>query len=524
MIVENSESPLEYSPAGVNETYKGEAVLGTFTGPNFFPNGFSRNDRFYPEELWDKVLANPDTQRKLKDNHIFGTLGHDTVLTEKEILDGYATHIVTSLEKRATPEGTNIGYGELKVLSTDGGQTIDKLAKAGVKFYSSTRGGGELKQGETMQNPKTGNSSPIVDPDQYNFGRIDLVFDPGFIEAEQVYESSELGTVQSNVSQMVESLGDGPRQFYESYARPAVNKVLHIAEDSSEGTSSTEESSDSDTSREESSTKSEQAPEVPDKTNKDSQSSEDLEDTPTPTESADKSKESKKDSKDKKVDKKDKKDPKDTSRYDDSIDLSMLSNNEDKNGGTQMPWEKMYNELKVRFDKTESEFDSAKAASQKLQSEFEGLKEVAKSKSDELDNLYSDNSKLQEAHDGLEKNLKEWTELGEQDSIKSILGHVGSDSSLVETRLNSTLGAIREYKKYRGLGSVESIKGDQGTLAEFVDILVMIQRLLKLLLLGTLTRLGSVTLVPLLLKVTYLKKGLENFLTKDSHLLKLLPS
>lgn len=148
------------------DTKKG--ILCRIKGDFFFPDGFSRNKRFYPKELWEKALSSPRIQKKLKDRNLYGTISHEQEINDKAFLEGKISHIVEKLE--ITNEGR--GYGEIAVLNTPAGEILDTLARAGSKLYVSTRGHG------TFKGEKDG--MPMVDPDTFVLETVDFVLEAGF--------------------------------------------------------------------------------------------------------------------------------------------------------------------------------------------------------------------------------------------------------------------------------------------------------------------------------------------------------
>ena len=150
----------------------GEHILAKVRGVFFCPNGKSRNGRFYEKALWENVLSNPAVNERLQNRNMFGTVGHETTLDDKAVLEGLVSHIVTHLEINENDEG----IGEALILNTPAGQTLNTILRAGGKMYVSTRANGTLKG-------KTSEGLPIVDKDTYDFQTVDFVCRPGFLEA-----------------------------------------------------------------------------------------------------------------------------------------------------------------------------------------------------------------------------------------------------------------------------------------------------------------------------------------------------
>lgn len=147
-----------------------KSVLARVRGDFFVPDGTSRNKRFYPRGLWEKVCANGQVQRKLKEKLMFGTIGHGQKIDDFTLLEGKMSHIVTNL----TIEG-NQGIGEALILDTPAGRILNTVLRAGSVLRVSSRANGTFK-GEQ-------NGVPIVDPDSYILETFDFVIDPGFFQA-----------------------------------------------------------------------------------------------------------------------------------------------------------------------------------------------------------------------------------------------------------------------------------------------------------------------------------------------------
>lgn len=149
-----------------------DGVLCKMKGEFFFPDGFSKNKRFYPKELWERAISNPRLAKKLNEKRLYGTISHEQEINDKAFLEGKISHIVTKLE--VTNEGK--GYGEISILDTDAGKILNTLARAGSKLFVSTRGHGSF-----LKEEKDGH--PIVDPKTYILETVDFVLEPGFENA-----------------------------------------------------------------------------------------------------------------------------------------------------------------------------------------------------------------------------------------------------------------------------------------------------------------------------------------------------
>ena len=181
----------------------GENIIGKVEGTFFVPGGFSRNKRYYPKNLWEKVLADPETQRRLADNTIFGCIGHSTgPVTETDLSSGKVSHF---MDKLWIDESTGMGKGVAYILNTDAGRNLKTYLKAGCKLKVSSRGEGSFLEG------KTENGQPIVDPESYGFKCFDIVIEPGFTEVDpQITE----GYIEESLKEdEVIQIGDSQMNF-----------------------------------------------------------------------------------------------------------------------------------------------------------------------------------------------------------------------------------------------------------------------------------------------------------------------
>lgn len=186
------------SPQFSIEEAKGEVdgkhVLGKVTGVFFVPNGISRNNRYYPREVWERVCSDENIQTRIKERRFFGTIGHDQPIDDVAIRDGKISHIVTDLR---IEDGK--GVGEALILDTPAGNSLNTLLRAGSKLYISTRAQGQF-QGQHM-------GLPQVDPNTYILQSIDFVLDPGFYEATaKIIESKEKEGEENMTQVLIENL------------------------------------------------------------------------------------------------------------------------------------------------------------------------------------------------------------------------------------------------------------------------------------------------------------------------------
>jgi hypothetical protein len=164
------EPDLAFSIEEAEGSVDGRSVLGKIKGTFFVPDGISRNKRFYPKSLWEKVCTNPEIRKKLTEKRMLGTIGHHQDINDQAILDGKISHIVTNLEIQ-----NGQGIGEALILDTPAGKVLNTLLRAGCKLFVSSRADGSFK-GEEKGVPK-------VDPDTYHLVGFDVVCDPGFMQA-----------------------------------------------------------------------------------------------------------------------------------------------------------------------------------------------------------------------------------------------------------------------------------------------------------------------------------------------------
>lgn len=172
MIRDLFETNLSLKEAKGDPDVDGVSILGKVKGNFFFPGGVSRNNRYYSESLWEKVLMDEDVVSRMNNRNMFGTIGHETALTDETLLEGKFSHFITSL---SINEDGKSGTGEALILGTPAGRVLHTLLSAKCKLYVSSRAEGKFK-GENK-------GIPAVDPDSYKLQTFDFVVDPGFLEA-----------------------------------------------------------------------------------------------------------------------------------------------------------------------------------------------------------------------------------------------------------------------------------------------------------------------------------------------------
>ena len=153
-------------------------IIGRVTGQFFVPGGTSRNGRFYPESLWERVTNDKDVLFRMNERKMFGTIGHDEEpVSEQQLRNGEVSHIVTKLWIDVDDFGKKKGMGEALILGTPSGHNLNTYLRAGCKLNTSSRASGKFLE--------TNNSEgvPIVDEESFIFETFDFVLDPGFLEA-----------------------------------------------------------------------------------------------------------------------------------------------------------------------------------------------------------------------------------------------------------------------------------------------------------------------------------------------------
>jgi hypothetical protein len=149
----------------------GVHILAKVVGQFFVPDGKSRNGRFYPKSLWEKVVGDSKIQAKLESRMMYGTVGHKKPLDDESLGEGEGSHFMTAMY--IDDEGR--GIGEAYIIGTPRGKILNTMLRAGSKFFVSSRADG------TFKGRKDG--LPVVNEDTYSFYNFDFVTDPGFLDA-----------------------------------------------------------------------------------------------------------------------------------------------------------------------------------------------------------------------------------------------------------------------------------------------------------------------------------------------------
>jgi hypothetical protein len=195
-------------------------VLGVIEGVYFVPNGYSRNKRFYPKELWEEVLKKvvPTLDKKA----MVGTLEHPT--SEEAAHPKNSSHVVKKLYIGKDGKG----YGKSYILNTPMGSLVyvlgsarDEEGKPIVPLYMSSRGLGKLSG-------YTRDGYEIVDPKSYILESFDVVLDPGFIDAKPA-----LNEVVESVLPEIKRMEEGKESFFISLLESV--SFLELEEDTPSG-------------------------------------------------------------------------------------------------------------------------------------------------------------------------------------------------------------------------------------------------------------------------------------------------
>lgn len=168
----------------------GKYIIGMIEGEFFKPDGMSRNKRFYPRALWERVLKNPDIKSSFINSNMFGEIGHSQGIVDDFVLRrGEASHFIDEL----WIDEQGRGMGRAYILNTPVGQFLKTYMGAGCKLKVSTRGAGTFCEG--IQH----DGYPVIDESTYELYTVDFVIRPGFLETNpQLKESFENICINSN--------------------------------------------------------------------------------------------------------------------------------------------------------------------------------------------------------------------------------------------------------------------------------------------------------------------------------------
>lgn len=214
---------------GKSSEVDGKHILGKIAGTFFVPNGTSRNNRFYSEQLWNKQLSKPEIQERVQEKRMFGTISHEAPINDMSLLEGKISHITTKLEIRGTQ-----GYGEALILNTPAGQILNNVLRAGAKLFVSSRAEGRF-------NGETAEGVPKVDENEYFLQGFDVVLDPGFLQAEpdlieklEKLHKEEDNTVNDNKNDISEGDNKMSNEIITTLTREKIqleNEVVSLSKD-----------------------------------------------------------------------------------------------------------------------------------------------------------------------------------------------------------------------------------------------------------------------------------------------------
>lgn len=190
MVIMNESAPMRLVADYKNESSRTENpevdgiyILGILEGVFFVPDGKSINERFYSRNFWEKVLAKPDVQSKLRDRIMFGTIGHeDKYIDDVDLAAGKAAIITTDLW---IDEATGLGMGKAIILGTEAGKNLYIYLKAGAQIKISSRAYGDFVPGIQHE------GMPVMDERSYYLEGFDPVLSPGFVETKLSLKESQ---------------------------------------------------------------------------------------------------------------------------------------------------------------------------------------------------------------------------------------------------------------------------------------------------------------------------------------------
>jgi len=176
----------------------GEHILAKIKGQFFVPNGKSRNGRFYPSALWERVINDPTVKNRLNKRVMFGTVGHDAELNDKAVREGLISHFMTNIGI----DDNGRGMGEALILNTPTGRILNTVLRAGSQLFVSSRANGTFKGKH--------DGLPVVDEDTYDIDGWDFVIDPGFLEANPSVSESlkKIGEKNMNINNKEVSMNE----------------------------------------------------------------------------------------------------------------------------------------------------------------------------------------------------------------------------------------------------------------------------------------------------------------------------
>ena len=205
MLQEAMTNKFEYTKISPEEQ-KRRKILGRLAGIIADFKNPTRNERFYTEELWDKVFKNPIMQEKLQTRTLFGELGHP--LDERSEIDMEKIAICLAEEPKKYPDGTVKGVFD--ILDTPNGRILKTLCDYGCQIGVSSRGTGDI-----VEDWNTGREK--VDPNTYNCECWDAVLLPAVKSARMSVITESLSTDKKLKTSLMEAIKN---------ATPEAKKVM----------------------------------------------------------------------------------------------------------------------------------------------------------------------------------------------------------------------------------------------------------------------------------------------------------
>ncbi len=205
MLQEAMTNKFEYTKISPEEQ-KRRKILGRLAGIIADFKNPTRNERFYTEELWDKVFKNPIMQEKLQTRTLFGELGHP--LDDRSETDMEKIAICLAEEPKKYPDGTVKGVFD--ILDTPNGRILKTLCDYGCQIGVSSRGTGDI-----VEDWNTGREK--VDPNTYNCECWDAVLLPAVKSARMSVITESLSTDKKLKTSLMEAIKN---------ATPEAKKVM----------------------------------------------------------------------------------------------------------------------------------------------------------------------------------------------------------------------------------------------------------------------------------------------------------
>lgn len=205
MLQEAMTNKFEYTKVSPDEQKK-RKILGRLAGIIADFRNPTRNDRFYTEELWDKVFKNPIMQEKLQTRTLFGELGHP--LDDRSETDMEKIAICLAEEPKKYPDGTVKGVFD--ILDTPNGRILKTLCDYGCQIGVSSRGTGDV-----VEDWNTGKEK--VDPNTYNCECWDAVLLPAVKSARMSVITESFNTDKKLKTSLMEAIKN---------ATPEAKKVM----------------------------------------------------------------------------------------------------------------------------------------------------------------------------------------------------------------------------------------------------------------------------------------------------------